>query len=203
VSEEGIERRLTTILAADVVGYSRLMAQIGINPTTGLKRKVWVIGLAGILLLGGCTPSRYQELITEGDEHYSQGRSDDAILSYEAAFQETKETSEILESSSRLSEAYEILGRTTINSVNATLRGVNIVAYCIRIGTDKYCDIPEELKQWPQLNAIKSDYEICNFAVTIKGGTASWDNQAAWLDSVREAKRRNLTPNKCAELLGR
>ncbi len=26
VSEEGVERRLTTILAADVVGYSRLMA---------------------------------------------------------------------------------------------------------------------------------------------------------------------------------
>ena len=26
MSEEGVERRLTTILAADVVGYSRLMA---------------------------------------------------------------------------------------------------------------------------------------------------------------------------------
>jgi adenylate cyclase len=26
VSEEGVERRLTTIVAADVVGYSRLMA---------------------------------------------------------------------------------------------------------------------------------------------------------------------------------
>ncbi len=27
VSEEGVERRLTTILAADVVGYSRLMGE--------------------------------------------------------------------------------------------------------------------------------------------------------------------------------
>ena len=27
VSEEGVERRLTTILAADVVGYSRLMSE--------------------------------------------------------------------------------------------------------------------------------------------------------------------------------
>ncbi len=26
MSEEGVERRLTTILAADVVGYSRIMA---------------------------------------------------------------------------------------------------------------------------------------------------------------------------------
>ncbi len=27
MSEEGVERRLTTILAADVVGYSRLMGE--------------------------------------------------------------------------------------------------------------------------------------------------------------------------------
>ena len=46
------------------------------------------------------------------------------------------------------------------------------------------------------------DYEICNFAVTLKDGRASWESRAAWLDSVKEAKRRNLTTESCAELLG-
>ncbi len=123
------------------------MTQTGSTPAMGLKRKVWVIGLVGLLLLGGCT-TRYQELMDEGDEHLSQGRRLDAILSYEAAFQETKETSEILESSSRLSEAYEALGIPTTTSVYATLRGVNIVLYCIGNGMTGYCHIPEEMKQW-------------------------------------------------------
>ena len=48
-----------------------------------------------------------------------------------------------------------------------------------------------------------SDYEICNFAITMKDGTASWERQAAWLGSVNEAKRRNLTLEQCAELWGR
>lgn len=48
-----------------------------------------------------------------------------------------------------------------------------------------------------------SDYEVCNFAITMKDGTVSWESQAAWLGSVNEAKRRNLTPDQCAELLGR
>jgi len=37
VSEEGVERRLTTILAADVVGYSRLMAADEAGTLTSLK----------------------------------------------------------------------------------------------------------------------------------------------------------------------
>ena len=177
------------------------MTQIGNTPAMGLKRKVWVIGLVGLLFLGGCT-TRYQELMNEGDEHYSQGRSDDAILSYEAAFQETDDSVEILESSGKLEKVYRIQGRA-FDYLKALQRGLNIFNYCLERGMIGFCRFPEEMKEWPQLNAIKSDYEICNFAITMKGGTASWDNQAAWLDSVREAKRRKLTPNKCAELLGR
>ncbi len=37
MSEEGVERRLTTILAADVVGYSRLMAADEVGTLTSLK----------------------------------------------------------------------------------------------------------------------------------------------------------------------
>ncbi len=37
VSEEGVERRLTTILAADVVGYSRLMSADEAGTITSLK----------------------------------------------------------------------------------------------------------------------------------------------------------------------
>ena len=37
MSEEGIERRLTTILAADVVGYSRLMAADEAGTLAALK----------------------------------------------------------------------------------------------------------------------------------------------------------------------
>jgi hypothetical protein len=80
------------------------------------QQNLWVIVLVGILILGGCTPSRYQERINEGDEHYSQGRSDDAILSYEAAFQETENATEILESSTKLMEVYGNLGPTTNTS---------------------------------------------------------------------------------------
>ncbi len=37
MSEEGVERRLTTILATDVVGYSRLMAADETGTLTSLK----------------------------------------------------------------------------------------------------------------------------------------------------------------------
>ena len=37
MNEEGVERRLTTILAADVVGYSRLMAADEVGTLTSLK----------------------------------------------------------------------------------------------------------------------------------------------------------------------
>ena len=48
-----------------------------------------------------------------------------------------------------------------------------------------------------------SDSVICNFAITTKDGTVSWESRADWLGYVNEAKRRNLTPDQCAELLGR
>jgi len=115
----------------------------------GLKRKVWVIGLVGILLLGGCIAS-YQELMNEGDEHYSQGRSDDAISSYEAAFQETEITSEILESSNSLADVYGSLGRIS-DKQKALWRGQEIAGYCVVVlGTGRGCRFPEEMKQWPQ-----------------------------------------------------
>ncbi len=37
MSEEGVERRLTTILAADVVGYSRLMGKDEVGTLAALK----------------------------------------------------------------------------------------------------------------------------------------------------------------------
>ena len=37
MSEEGVERRLTTILAADVVGYSRLMGEDEVGTLAALK----------------------------------------------------------------------------------------------------------------------------------------------------------------------
>ncbi len=48
-----------------------------------------------------------------------------------------------------------------------------------------------------------SDSVICNFAITTKDGTVSWESRADWIGYVNEAKRRNLTPEQCAELLGR
>ncbi len=44
---------------------------------------------------------------------------------------------------------------------------------------------------------------ICAIAITIKDETATWDRRPASRKYVKEAKRRNLTPNQCAELLGR
>ena len=48
-----------------------------------------------------------------------------------------------------------------------------------------------------------SDSVICNFAITTKDGTVSWESRANWLGYVNEAKRRSLTPEQCAELSGR
>ncbi len=124
------------------------MTQTGSTPAMGLKRKVWVIGLVGILLLVGCT-TRYQALMNEGDEHQSQGRSDDAILSYEAAFQETAYTAKIVASSGKLEKVYKSLGRTS-DYAKASVRGGIIFRYFLERGMLLgYCHIPEELKQWP------------------------------------------------------
>ncbi len=46
-----------------------------------------------------------------------------------------------------------------------------------------------------------SDSVICNFAITTKDGTVSWESRADWLGYVNEAKRRKLTPDQCADLL--
>jgi len=126
------------------------MTQIGNTPTVGLKRKVWVIGLVGSLLLVGCTAS-YQELMNEGDEHYSQGRSDDAISSYEAAFQETGNPGDIIESSTSLADVYGSLGRVS-DEEKALRRGLNIAGYCAvwASGSGRGCHFPEEMKQWPE-----------------------------------------------------
>ncbi len=123
------------------------MTQIQNTPTMGLKRKVWVIGLVGSLLLVGCA-NNYQELMNEGDEHLSQGRFDDAILSYEAAFQETENATEILESSTKLMEVYGNLGQFSTGS-NAMQRGGIIFRYCLVRGMPGYCHFPEEMKEWP------------------------------------------------------
>ncbi len=48
-----------------------------------------------------------------------------------------------------------------------------------------------------------SDSVICNFAITTKDGTVSWESRAKWLGYVNEAKRRNLTPEQCVEILGK
>ncbi len=48
-----------------------------------------------------------------------------------------------------------------------------------------------------------SDSGICNFAITMNDGTANWESRPAWLKYVNEAKRRDLTPEQCAELLDR
>ncbi len=116
----------------------------------GLKRKVLVIGLVGILLLVGCA-TRYQELMNEGEEHYSQGRSDDAILSYEAAFQETEDPGDIIESSTSLADVYGSLGRVS-DEDKALRRGLNIAGYCAvwASGSGRGCHFPEEMKQWPE-----------------------------------------------------
>ena len=116
----------------------------------GFMRKVWVIGLVGLLLLVGCA-TRYQELMDEGEEHYSQGRSDDAISSYEAAFQETGNPGDIIESSTSLADVYGSLGRVS-DEEKALRRGLNIAGYCAvwASGSGRGCHFPEEMKQWPQ-----------------------------------------------------
>jgi hypothetical protein len=123
------------------------MTQIGNTPAMGLKRKVWVIGLVGSLLLVGCA-NNYQELMNEGDEHLSQGRSDDAILSYEGAFQETEISSEILESSNSLADVYRSLGRIS-DKEKALRRGLNIAGYCAVWASGRGCHFPEKMKEWP------------------------------------------------------
>lgn len=45
-----------------------------------------------------------------------------------------------------------------------------------------------------------SDYEICNYAITMEGGTASWESREAWIYYVAEAKRRDLTLERCTDL---
>ncbi len=50
-------------------------------------------------------------------------------------------------------------------------------------------------------SARASDYAVCSFAIIRKDGKASWASQASWLGDVNEAKRRNLTPEQCAEIL--
>ena len=47
-----------------------------------------------------------------------------------------------------------------------------------------------------------SDSVICNFAITTKDGTVSWESRADWLGYVNEAKRRDLTPPNCAKIIG-
>lgn len=48
-----------------------------------------------------------------------------------------------------------------------------------------------------------ADYEVCNWAITMKDGSAVWETRTAWLGHVNEAKRRDLTPDHCAEILDR
>ena len=130
--------------------------QIGNVPAMGLKQKVWVIGLVGLVLLVGCT-TRYQELMDEGEEHYSQQRYDDAIFSYTAAFQVSSDMGqvysdigEIIESLSQLSGAYRAARRTR-EALLAAIRMKQILNYCNQAGyvSGLNCRIPEELRRWP------------------------------------------------------
>ena len=123
--------------------------QIGNVPAMGLKQKVWVIGLVGLVLLVGCT-TRHQELMDEGEEHYRQQRYDDAIFSYTAAFQVSSDIVEIIESLSQLSVAYRVSGRPR-EALAAANRSLQILNYCNQAGyvTGLSCRIPEELRRWP------------------------------------------------------
>jgi hypothetical protein len=47
-----------------------------------------------------------------------------------------------------------------------------------------------------------SDKTLCNFAISTDK-KPSWETKKAWLYAVSEAKSRSLTPEKCANLLGR
>jgi hypothetical protein len=53
------------------------------------------------------------------------------------------------------------------------------------------------------VSASGSELEICNFAITTDEGTAMWESRPTYLEYVNEAKRRDLTPEQCAEILGR
>ena len=48
-----------------------------------------------------------------------------------------------------------------------------------------------------------SDERICGLALSIKDGAPIWDGLSALRNYVNEAKRRDLTPQSCAKLLGR
>ncbi len=129
-----------------------------------------MIGLVGIMLLVGCT-TRYQELMNEGDEHQSQGRSDDAILSYEAAFQETAYTAKIVASSGKLEKVYKSLGRTS-DYAKASVRGGIIFRYCLVRGMHLgYCHFPEALKEWPEYGFFTLTYSPSHTKTSLPGHT--------------------------------
>ncbi len=50
--------------------------------------------------------------------------------------------------------------------------------------------------------STQTDSSICNFALSTAGGVPQWDDRGAIRNSVNEAKRRGLTPEVCAKLLG-
>ena len=53
----------------------------------------------------------------------------------------------------------------------------------------------------PNVNATNTG--ICSLAITTKDGDPFWDGRITSQEAVSEARRRDLTPEKCAEILGR
>jgi hypothetical protein len=61
---------------------------------------------------------------------------------------------------------------------------------------------PPKATQTPNQSS-KADSDICRFALSTKSEAPNWDDRSASRNSVNEAKRRGLTPETCAKLLGR
>jgi hypothetical protein len=62
--------------------------------------------------------------------------------------------------------------------------------------------VPEHYFSENELSKL-SDDDICKLTLSTKIGAPKWDGRSFARNSVNEAKRRGLTPEACAKLLGR
>ncbi len=62
--------------------------------------------------------------------------------------------------------------------------------------------VPEHYLSENELSKL-SDDDICKLTLSTKVGAPNWDGRSFARKSVNEAKRRGLTPEACAKLLGR
>ncbi len=77
-----------------------------------------------------------------------------------------------------------------------------LLALCIGLPLSACQDTTSSPSKLKTLDDQASNDQICTLALSTKDGVPKWYDRSA-LNSVNEAKRRGLTPEDCAKLLGR